>query len=234
MSNLETALKNLAQGRPVLVYDADGREEETDIIYASQFITHDKIRILRTHGGGLVCTTIPSELADRIGLPFLVDVYRNAKAGFPLLNLAIPDNLPYDTKSAFSLTINHKRNYTGITDKDRAMTATEFAKFVEDIISGAVPDERATEAFSVQFRIPGHLHILRAADGLLNARKGHTELATAMCEMAGTIPSATICEMLGDDGHALPREKARAFAQANDYDYLDGSDIIGGWDAWSE
>ena len=234
MSNLEIALKHMAEGKPVLVYDADGREEETDIIYASQYIDHDKIRILRTHGGGLVCTTIPNELAEKIGLPFLVDVYRDAKTNFPLLNLAIPDHLPYDTKSAFSLTINHKKNYTGITDIDRAMTATEFSNFVAKVIDGEIRYENAVDEFASQFRIPGHLHLLRAADGLLDIRKGHTELATALCAMAGTIPSATICEMLGDDGHALPREKAKAFAEANGYDYLDGSEVIEGWKEWSE
>ena len=41
--------------------------------------------------------------------------------------------------------------------------------------------------------------LLRAAEGLLDQRKGQTELSVAMADMAGMTPSITICEMLDDE-----------------------------------
>src|SRR5947209_4448747 len=60
-TSIERALDALRAGRAVLVYDADGREEETDAVLASQFVTPDLVRFLRKEAGGLICTTLRSE-----------------------------------------------------------------------------------------------------------------------------------------------------------------------------
>ena len=39
--------------------------------------------------------------------------------------------------------------------------------------------------FGKTFRSPGHVCLLRGADGLVKNRRGHTEIGLAMCEMAG-------------------------------------------------
>lgn len=228
------ALNSLASGRAVLAYDADGREEETDIIMASQFVKPEHIRLMRKDGGGLICTTVPDEIAEILELPFLVDVFKKAKSDFPLLSKAIPDHLPYDTKSAFSLTINNNNNYTGITDTDRSMTVVEFAKMAGMVHSGELDSSNSVQYFCDNFRIPGHLHLLRAAKGLLDNRKGHTELSTAMCFMAGLVPSATICEMMGDSGRARSVDEVKKYALANDLVFLEGSEVIQEWNQWSK
>ncbi len=83
--------------------------------------------------------------------------------------------------------------------------------------------------FGANFRAPGHVFLLNASRGLLNERKGHTELSTALLEMAGIYPSATICEMMGDDGRSLPKEKAKEYASKNGKCFLEGKDIIEHW-----
>jgi len=226
------AIDALRKGEPVFIYDADGREEETDIVMATQFMRPKDIMRLRKDGGGLICSTVTDEIAEEMALPFMVDVYRSAKAEMPLLERMIPDHLPYDTKSAFSLTINHHDNYTGITDNDRSMTAAEFGKLVGMINDGKMGDGKGVEEFTSRFRTPGHLHLLRSAKGLLDNRKGHTELATVLCMMAELSPSATICEMMGDDGRALQRPEAMKYAQDNGFVYLDGIQIINEWKLW--
>ncbi|MCK5039078.1 MAG: 3,4-dihydroxy-2-butanone-4-phosphate synthase [Thermoplasmata archaeon] len=228
------AIEALKKGEPVFIYDADGREEETDIVMVTQFMKPVDIMRLRKDGGGLICSTVTDEIAEKMGLPFMVDVYRGAKAEMPLLEKMIPDHLPYDTKSAFSLTINHLDNYTGITDNDRSMTAAEFGKLVGMIQNGEVPEGKGVDEFTSRFRTPGHLHLLRSAKGLLDNRKGHTELATVLCMMAELSPSATICEMMGDDGRALQRPEAMKYAKDNGFVYLDGIQIIEEWNTWSE
>ena len=215
----------------VLVYDADGREEETDIVYASEMVGPDEVRFLRKHGGGLICTTISDNLAEQVGLPFLTDVFKSAEAMHPVLRNSLPDTLPYDTKSAFSLTINHRKCYTGITDKDRAMTVAEFGALVREVEQGNL--ETPLNDFTRMFRIPGHLFLLRTSKEILKDRFGHTELSTAMCIMAGLPSSATICEMMGDDGDALSREAAKKLAIKNECQLLEGKEVVEAWKAWS-
>src|SRR3972149_8046783 len=81
--SIKGALDALQQGGTVLVYDADGREEETDMAVASQFVTPTVIRSLRREAGGLICVTVPDEVRSRIGLPYIADVYRGASGVHP-------------------------------------------------------------------------------------------------------------------------------------------------------
>ena len=226
-SELEWALKCLQNGRFVLLYDFDDRERETDMVIASQFVTPTAIRTMRKEAGGLICTTVNHEIGEKLQLPFLADVLSNSAKNYPILDLLAPNDIPYDTKSAFSITINHRKTFTGITDNDRALTTREFAKLAKNALH--LSDDRARSAFGRDFRSPGHVHLLRASKELLVKRKGHTELSTALLAMSALTPTATICEMMGDDGNALSKEKAKEYAERNDLCFLEGSDVIEGW-----
>jgi 3,4-dihydroxy 2-butanone 4-phosphate synthase len=228
-SELERALKCLHDGRFVLLYDFDDRERETDMVIASQFVTPLAIRTMRKDAGGLICTTASHDIGEKLQLPFLTDVLSNSAKSYPILDRLTPNDIPYDTKSAFSITINHRKTFTGITDNDRAMTTKEFAKLAEKALTES--DEQARQQFGHDFRSPGHVHLLRASRQLLVKRKGHTELSTALLAMSNLTPSATICEMMGDDGNALSKEKAKAYAKRNDLCFLEGGDVIEGWTA---
>ena len=228
-SELERALKCLHNGRFVLLYDFDDRERETDMVIASQFVTPDAIRRMRKEAGGLICTTASHEIGEKLQLPFLTDVLSNSAKSYPILDKLTPNDIPYDTKSAFSITINHRRTFTGITDNDRAMTTSEFANLAKNTLLESA--EKARQDFGRDFRSPGHVHLLRASKQLLVKRKGHTELSTALLALSGLTPSATICEMMGDDGNALSKEKAKDYAKRNDLCFLEGSDVIKGWKA---
>jgi 3,4-dihydroxy 2-butanone 4-phosphate synthase len=230
MNSLNKALKDLARGRPVFVYDADGREEETDIVFASGFVKPAGVRFMRQHGGGLICVTILANHARMLGLPFLVDVYKAASSDFPILKKSLPDRLPYDEKSAFSLAFNHRKCYTGITDLDRALTISEFGKLAGKVESFSA--KKASEAFPSSFRIPGHVFLLKTSDEILKTRFGHTELATALCMMAALPASAAICEMMGEDDRALSKRLARRFAQSKKLQYLKGYEVAEAWKKW--
>src|SRR5439155_23389007 len=80
---------------------------------------------------------------------------------------------------------------------------------------------------------PGHVPLLNAAEPLLEGRRGHTELTTALMIMAGLAPTATICEMMADDGRALSKEDAKAYARARNLVFLEGQDIVRAWRLWS-
>ena len=228
---LERAIASLRRGEFVLVYDADGREAETDLTVASEFVSPAAIRTLRKEAGGLICMTLSGEVRTRLGLPFMTDVLRQARSTYPVLGGVSTEDMRYDRHSAFSIAVNHRDTFTGITDIDRAKTIARLAAIAKE----AVKRENgwAAGAFVAEFRSPGHVPLLNAADPLLDSRRGHTELTTALMIMAGLAPTATICEMMADDGRALSKEDAKAYARERNLVFLEGQDIVRAWRSWS-
>lgn len=225
------ALHALSRGEPVLVYDADGREEETDIVYGSEVVTPDDIRLLRTEAGGLICTTLPPEFHAALGLPYLTDVLHEAASRNPILGRLVNGKIPYEpsgAKSAFGISVNHREVRTGVTDADRARTIRAVAELVADLPARGAA--RSADAFARTFRAPGHVFLLNAQPGLVRKRRGHTELATALVTLAGLAPSATICEMMnGPSGRALPKADAIKYAAQNDRVFLEGAEVVAAW-----
>ncbi len=229
--NLEKTLNEIKAGRPVLVFDFDDREKESDLTVASEFITWEHIKMMRKEAGGLICTTTPHKLAKDIGLPFMADVYWDDREKYPVLKDMAPNDIPYDnTRSSFGVTINHRKTYTGITDRDRALTIREYSKTIfED-----KPAKEIERDIGANFRAPGHVHLLNTSSKILKTRFGHTELCTALMYMAGVKPSATICEMMGDDGGSMHKEEVMSFAKTKGIPFITGEEVINAWNAFLE
>ena len=217
---LAQALRDLRAGKFVLIYDADGREEEVDLFVAAEHATPDAVRTLRKDAGGLVFLAVDPRVGHALELPFLQDLYAEDAARHPVLRRLIPNDIKYDSRSSFSLTINHRQTFTGITDNDRSLTITQFAKLA------AAPD---VETFGKSFRAPGHVHLCVGADKLLHQRQGHTEIGVALARLAGVTPVLAGCEMLSDSGRALGRADAARWAAAHDATILNGADIQAEW-----
>lgn len=208
--DFKRAVAAFQAGDPVLIHDADDREGETDIVYPASAVTPEVVTRLRNDAGGLVCVAISHEVAEELDLSFLQEIIDHPVAG--------EHELGYDDRSSFSLPVNHRETYTGITDSDRSLTIRKLAELA------AVPDEGT---FSDEFRSPGHVHVLKAAPNLLQDRQGHTELGIALAEHAGLPPAVVVCEMLDDEtGHELSREKAKRYADTNGFCLLEGQAII--------
>ncbi|MFQ6105943.1 MAG: 3,4-dihydroxy-2-butanone-4-phosphate synthase [Candidatus Hydrothermarchaeaceae archaeon] len=221
MGDVQRALNELRKGNIVLLYDAEGREEETDMVIPGEFVTPPVVRTMRKDAGGLICVALHPRIADILKIPFLVDVWKQATRKFRVFEELKPNDIPYDEKSAFSITVNHRRTFTGITDNDRALTIKELAKLSYNALNGYDP-----ELFGKNFRSPGHITLLRAADSLLAKRRGHTELSVAMVQAAGLTPVATICEMLGDDGNSLCKKDAKRYARKHSLVAVEGREIV--------
>jgi 3,4-dihydroxy 2-butanone 4-phosphate synthase len=223
---LEHVLGEIRKGRMVLVFDFDDRERETDMTIASEFVTKEDIKRMRKDAGGLICTTTPYAKAKAVGLPFMADIYADDSSKYPLMLAMAPTDIPYDgTKSSFGITINHRKTYTGITDADRALTIGEYARTIFQDKN----DDLIAEDLGKKFRAPGHVHLLNTSKDILMNRKGHTELCTALMIMAGVKPSATICEMLGDDGGSETKENAKAYAEREGLAFITGDEVISAW-----
>lgn len=228
---VDRAMKAFREGRFVYVYDADGREEEVDFFLPAQTTTGAHVRQMRQDGGGLIFLMVGNGIASKIGLPFMADILMEAAAKYEVLQAFVPDDIPYDTKSSFSVTINHRNTFTGITDNDRALTIAEFGKLAD--VAAPMSTEEALELYGRNFRAPGHVPICVASERPLKTRFGHTELSVALLMMAGLTPVAVGCEMMADDGGSLSREDAMAYAEERGAPFLDGRQIIERWSEWS-
>jgi 3,4-dihydroxy 2-butanone 4-phosphate synthase len=227
INNIKKAISELRQGKFILIFDDDSRESETDLIMASEFITPDSIKIMRKDGGGLIFLMISKEIANKLKLPFLSDLYSEIKNNYPVLKALIPNDIPYDTKSSFSLYINHRKTFTGITDIDRSLTMRKFAELVKK--TEKLNNGLATNLFGKEFRSPGHVPICIASEKLLDQRRGHTELTISMLKMANLTPVGSGCEIMSDNGKALQKEKAKEYAENHNLVFLEGKEIIEAW-----
>lgn len=232
IENIRRAITDLQNGKFVLIYDNDDREGEADIVMASEFVAPESIRTMRKDGGGLIFLMTSSEIADKLKLPFLADLFSDVDDKYPVLKELIPNDIPYDSKSSFSLYINHRDTFTGITDIDRSLTMNKFANLAKKIEH--IEDGTATKMFGKEFRSPGHIPICVASKNLLNERVGHTELVVSLLKMAGVMPVGSGCEIMGDTGRALSKTKAKQYADENGFVFLEGKDIIKAWKKWSK
>jgi 3,4-dihydroxy 2-butanone 4-phosphate synthase len=230
IKDIDKAIKDLHKGKFVLIHDSKDREDETDFIISSEYVSPESIKIMRKDGGGLIFLMISHEIAKKFSLPFLTELYNKNQVRYPILKSLIANDIPYDTKSSFSLYINHRKTFTGITDIDRSLTIREFAilsKKVKNIEKNA-----AIRLLGEKFRSPGHVPICISSKNLLKDRFGHTELGVSLLKMANLIPVGTGCEIMGDNGKALSIEETRDYARKNKIIYLEGEDIIKVWKKW--
>jgi 3,4-dihydroxy 2-butanone 4-phosphate synthase len=231
IKNIKKAISDLRKGKFILVFDDDSRESETDLVIASEYTTPKSIRTMRKDGGGLIFLMVSKEIANKLKLPFLSDLYSNIDNKYPVLKALVPNDIPYDSKSSFSLYINHRKTFTGITDVDRSLTMRKFAELAKKTEN--LNDGLATNLFGKEFRSPGHVPICIASEKLLNQRKGHTELVVSLLKMANLIPVGSGCEIMGDNGKDLQKDKAKKYAERHNLVFLEGKDIIEAWKKWS-
>ncbi len=229
---VDQALSALAHGEPVLIFDAADREGETDLVILSHLATPELVRLLRTDAGGLICTAISSELKEKLGLPFFSELLALGAARYPVLGAIGAPPPRYDRRSAFGITVNHRTNYTGIPDRDRATTIRAIGELALD--ARTRPPAELQARFREEFRSPGHVPLLYAAPKLLEERKGHTELAISLARMGSLPESATVCEMLGDSGGARSVDAARRYSSDHGWPFVEGAHILEAFERWSE
>ncbi|MCX8197943.1 MAG: 3,4-dihydroxy-2-butanone-4-phosphate synthase [Candidatus Micrarchaeota archaeon] len=214
MSSLEEAVSALKKGKFIVLHDAKGREDESDLVCLAQKITPKMVRQMRKDAGGLICLAIDQESSRRLSLPFAVDML--AQAGNPLLFCMGNRCTRYGDKPAFTISINHMKTFTGITDNDRALTIREFGNLIAR--------RGSKEEFKRNFRAIGHVFLLTSRG--LRKRRGHTELSVALAQYAKEPPAVALCEMLSDTGDAATREEAAEYAKKRRIPFIEGRQII--------
>ena len=227
MIDAKNITKILRRGEPILVFEEANREGETDIFFSAKYVTQSSVKFLRKNGGGMIFLAAENRVSSDLGLPFAEDIYEQvSKNGnqFEILKTMLSHTLPYDKRSSFSVFLNHKDTFTGISDNDRALTARVFAQIFEDTVSSKITDGKTHLAQN--FRIPGHVPVCIADVDLLKSRRGHTELIVALFNLIKMNPIALGCEMVGNTGLSLSPDEAKSWAQKEGYLFLEGQQIV--------
>ena len=73
MHNMEEALKQIREGRIVILVDDEDRENEGDLCMAAECATPEAINFMAKYGRGLICLTLTEKMADGLELPPMVD-----------------------------------------------------------------------------------------------------------------------------------------------------------------
>ncbi|MGB0826272.1 MAG: 3,4-dihydroxy-2-butanone-4-phosphate synthase [Candidatus Poseidoniaceae archaeon] len=228
-NSIEEAVAAFSNGLPVCLFDSEKREGETDLLFSAQHATPATMRQLRQDCGGLLFLAIGHEVGERFGLPFLQDLHTHEALmnQFDVLQELVTNDLRYDSRSAFTLSLNHRDTYTGITDKDRSLTTRRFAELTNQVFENNIDDKEAKRLLGQEFRTPGHIPVCRETEGGLSRRQGHTELAVGLARLSNVTPVVIGAEMLQPDGDlALSVEDAKQWASERGIPFLEGADII--------
>ncbi|MCZ2812811.1 bifunctional 3,4-dihydroxy-2-butanone-4-phosphate synthase/GTP cyclohydrolase II [Modestobacter sp. VKM Ac-2979] len=196
LDSVESAIAAVKSGRPVVVIDDEDRENEGDLIFASELATPELVAFMVRYTSGYICVAVTEEDADRLDLPPMFRVNQDRRG------------------TAYTVTVDAREGVTtGISAADRAHTIRTLA---------------AADTGSADLARPGHVVPLRAKDGGVLRRPGHTEAAVDLAVLAGLRPSGTLCEVVSEkDPIGMARgDELRVFADEHDLVMVSIADLI--------
>src|SRR5215470_4033892 len=182
-ATIEEAIKEIQDGRMVIIVDDEDRENEGDLMIAAEKVTPDAINFMATNGRGLICLPMMGHRLDELHIPLMVSDHSNTSQ--------------YGT--AFCVSIEARRNVsTGISAFDRAQT----------ILTAVDPKTKPNDLAR-----PGHIFPLRAREGGVLLRPGQTEASVDLARLAGLTPAGVICEIMNEDGTMARMPDLEIFAE---------------------
>ena len=195
--SVDAAIAEMKAGKPVVVVDDENRENEGDLICAAQFVTPDTVNFMAVEARGLICLAMTGQRLDELGLPLMVN--------------DSPDN---NNQTAFTISIdaaNHLGVTTGISAEDRART-------IQVAINPATQPR--------DLRRPGHIFPIRAKQGGVLKRAGHTEAGVDLARLSGLYPAAVICEIQNPDGSMARLPQLMDYSQQHQLRIISIADLI--------
>jgi 3,4-dihydroxy 2-butanone 4-phosphate synthase / GTP cyclohydrolase II len=193
---IEQAIADIRAGKFVLVADDEDRENEGDLLCAAELVTPAMINFLLLHARGVICLALTNERADYLRLDPQTDLNTEAM------------------RTAFTTTIDAAPRHgvtTGVSAADRATTV----RVAVDAASGPADLVR-----------PGHINPLRARDGGVLRRVGHTETAVDLARLAGLRAAGVICEVMNADGTMAKRPELERFAEEHGLTFITVAQLV--------
>ena len=191
-NSIEEALEDLRQGKIIIVTDDEDRENEGDLICSAQAATTENVNFMASFAKGLICMPMSKAITQKLGLDQMVSTNTD------------------NHSTAFTVSIDHVKTTTGISAKERSVTAM---KAVEDNVK---PED---------FRRPGHMFPLEAREGGVLCRNGHTEATVDLMRLAGLKECGLCCEIMADDGTMMRTPELINFAQSHGLTFITIKDL---------
>ena len=186
MNSIPEIIEDIRNGKLVILIDDEDRENEGDLIIASDFVTADTINFMATEARGLICLSLPEEQIRRLGIPLMVQESQNLSPN----------------QTAFTVSIEASEGVTtGISAADRALTIQVAAH---------------SKSLPADITMPGHIFPIKARPGGVLKRAGHTEASIDLAVLAGLTPGAAICEIMNSDGTMARTSDLKEFARKHD------------------
>ena len=193
---VERILPAVRAGRMVILVDSAERENEGDLFVAAEKATPDAINFMASHGRGLISLALTEARMRELGLTLIAEDQVNTTR----------------FRTAFATPIDAREGVgSGMSAYDRART-----------IAVALAEQTGP----ADLIRPGRLLTLRAVDGGVLARRGHTEAAVDLARLAGLKPAGVICEMMNEDGTMARMPELELFSAAHDVPILQISDLV--------
>ncbi|HEU4806843.1 MAG TPA: 3,4-dihydroxy-2-butanone-4-phosphate synthase, partial [Homoserinimonas sp.] len=171
LADIPTALEELRAGKPIIVVDDEGRENEGDVVISAQLASQEWLAWMVRNSSGFICAPMTNAIADRLELPVMV----------------VNNEDPRGTNYTISVDAADRIS-TGISAADRAHTLRVLAN---------------VDSTPSSLNRPGHIMPLRAVDGGVRARDGHTEATVDLLKLAGLVPVGAISEIVEDAGEMM-------------------------------
>ena len=172
-NSIEEAVCDLKLGRMIIVVDDKDRENEGDLVLAAEKVTTDSINFMITFGKGLVCVPMTEKRLTELEIAQMTE------------------NNTESMKTAFTVSVDADTKFgvtTGISPSDRAAT-------IKVLIDPSSKPQDLSK--------PGHVFPLKAREGGVIRRAGHTEAAVDLARLAGLCEAGVICEIIGKNGQML-------------------------------
>lgn len=112
-NTIEEAIEDIKNGKIIMIIDDPDRENEGDLVCASEFATVENVNFMATYGKGLICMPMSKEMTKKLGLEQMVE------------------NNTDNHGTAFTVSIDHVNTTTGISAVERSMTA--MATVADDV-----------------------------------------------------------------------------------------------------
>lgn len=128
--------------------------------------------------------------------------------------LGLPPMVEQNTdnhETAFTVAIDHVNTTTGISAEERGYTARAT------VLANAKPSD---------FRRPGHMFPLRAREGGVLIRSGHTEATVDLCRLANLEPVGLCCEIMREDGTMMRTTELIEFSKEHNLVMISIADLI--------
>ncbi|MCX7136472.1 MAG: 3,4-dihydroxy-2-butanone-4-phosphate synthase, partial [Proteobacteria bacterium] len=195
-SIVEQVLPDVRKGRMLILVDDEDRENEGDLFVAADRATPEAINFMATQARGLVSLALTEQRMRELGIALIADDSGNQSK----------------FGTAFATPIDAREGVgSGMSAQDRARTIAVA------IADGTKPGDLIR---------PGRLQTLRALEGGVLARRGHTEAAVDIARMAGLKAAGVICEIMNEDGTMARLPELEKFAAKHAIKILKIADLI--------